>query len=101
MTPEASVLRKKNIGVAAEREHAFLDARAAGVVQSDNRRTHFDREIHDLHDLGGVGFRQRSAKDREVLREGVDRSAVHPSDASDDAVAGDNLLFHPEVAAAM
>ena len=72
---------QEDVGVAAERQHAFLDARAARVVQPDDRRAHLHREIHDLDDLRGVGFRERAAEHREVLREGVDRAAV-------DAAAG-------------
>ena len=60
---------QKDVGVAAEREHAFLNARAARIVQADDRRAELHRQIHDLHDLRGVGLRQRSAEDREVLRE--------------------------------
>ena len=54
-----------------------------------------------LHDLRGVGLGQRSAEDGEVLREGVDRPALHAPDAGDHAVAGDHLLLHAEVAAAV
>ena len=80
---------QEDVGVAGEREHAFLDPRAARVVEADDRRAHLHREIHDLHDLRGVGLRERSAEHGEVLREGVDRTAVDPAGAGDDAVAGD------------
>ena len=92
---------EKDVGVAAERQHAFLNARAARVVQPDDRRAHLHREIHDLHDLCGVGFRERSAEDGEVLREGVDHAAVDAAVAGDDAVARDDLIGHPEIEAAM
>ena len=93
---------QEDVGVAAERQHAFLDARAARVVEADDRRAHLHREIHDLHDLRGVGLRQRAAEDGEVLREGVDRAAVDAAGAGDDAVAGNRRrLVHPEVAAAV
>jgi hypothetical protein len=90
---------EKDVGVAAEREHAFLDPRPSGVVQSDDRGPHLHREIHDLHDLRGVRFRQRPAEDGEVLRERVDRPAVHAPLPRDHAVARDDLLVHAEVAA--
>ena len=92
---------QEDVGVAAEREHAFLDARAARVVQADDRRAHLHRQIHDLHDLRGVGFGERSAEDGEVLRERVDQAAVDAPVAGDDAVAGNDLLVHAEVAAAV
>ena len=90
---------QKNIGVTGEREHAFLNARAARIVQADDGRADLDRQIHDLHDLGGVGFRERSAEDREVLREREHLPPVDQSVAGDDAVAGDDLILHPEIAA--
>ena len=67
---------QEDVGVAAEREHAFLDARAARVVEPDDRRAHLHRQVHDLDDLRGVRLRQRSAEDGEVLREDEDRPAV-------------------------
>ena len=92
---------EEDVGVAAERDDAFLDARAAGVVQADDRRAVAHRHVHHLADLGGVGFRQRAAEHGEVLREGVDHAAVDAAVAADHAVAGDDLLLHPEVLAAV
>ena len=92
---------EKDVRVAGEREHALLDARAAGVVEPDDRRAELHREIHDLHDLRGVGLRERSAEDGEVLREGEHLPAVHEAVAGDDAVAGHEMLVHPEIAAAV
>ena len=92
---------EEDVGVAGERDHAFLDARAAGVVEPDDRRPELHRQIHDLADLGGVGLRQRSAEDGEVLGEGVDDAAVDAAGAGDDAVARHDLVGHAEVEAAM
>jgi hypothetical protein len=57
--------------------------------------------IHDLADFLCVGFRERAAEDGEVLREDVDEATVDVAVAGDEAVAGDDLLIHAEVAAAM
>ena len=92
---------QEDVGVAAEREHAFLDARAARVVEADDGRAHLHRQVHDLDDLGGVGLRERAAEDGEVLGEGVDRASLDAAGAGDDAVAGHDLLVHPEVEAAV
>ena len=78
---------QEDVGVAAERHDAFLDPRAARVVQTDDRRTDLHREIHDLADLLGVRLRQRTAEDREVLAEDEHRPAVDLAVAGDDAVA--------------
>ena len=92
---------QEDVGVAAERHHPFLDARAARVVQADDGRAHAHRQVHDLADLGGVGLGERPAEHREVLREGVHRPAVDPAVARHDAVARDELVLHAEIAAAV
>jgi hypothetical protein len=57
--------------------------------------------VHDLADFLRVGFRERAAEYGEVLREDVDQAGVDVAVAGDEAVAGDDLLIHAEVAAAM
>ena len=99
--PRRQGVAEKNVGVAAERQHAFLDARAPRIVQPDDRRAHLHREVHHLDDLRGVGFRERPAEDGEVLREGIDHATVDAAVAGDDAVARDDLIGHPEVEAAV
>ncbi len=48
-----------------------------------------------------AGARQRAAEHRKVLGEDIDQTAVDRAAPSDDAVAGDALILHPEVVAAM
>ena len=57
--------------------------------------------VHDLDDLGGVGFGQRAAEDGEVLREDKHQAAFDTAIAGEEAVAEILLLFHAEVVAAM
>ncbi len=92
---------QEDIGVSGERDHAFLNARAAGIVEADDRRAGLEREVHDLADFLRVGFGKRAAEDGEILREDVDRAAVDAAVAGDEAIAGDDLLFHAEIAAAV
>ncbi len=92
---------QEHLAVAAERGHAFLDARAAGVEQADDGRAVLQRHVLDLGDLLGVRLRQRAAEHREVLGEHVDHAAVDGAPAGDDAVAGDLGLLHAEVGAAV
>ena len=92
---------EEDVGVAAERHHAFLNPRAARVVEADDRRPSFMRQVHDLDDLRGVGFRQRAAEHGEVLRKRKHLAAVDEAVPGDDAVAGDDLVGHPEVEAAV
>ena len=92
---------QEDVRVAPERGDALLDARAARVVEADDGRAHLHREVHDLADLLGVSLGEAAAEDREVLREDVDEPAVDPPVARDHAVAGDLLLGHAEVQAAV
>ena len=92
---------QEDVGVAAERDDAFLDARAAGVVEADDRRAVPHREVHHLADLLGVRLAQRAAEDGEVLREDVDEAAVDAAVAGDDAVAVELLLLETEVGRAV
>ena len=87
---------QENVGVASERSDAFLDARAAGIVQADDRRADLHGQVHDLRNLGRVRLAQRAAEHGEVLRESVCRASVDSSIAGQNAVAGHALLREPE-----
>ena len=88
---------EEDVGVAAEGDDALLDARAAGVVETDDRRAVAQREVHHLADLLGVRLGERAAEDGEVLREDVDEAAVDAAVARDDAVAEDAGVAVAEV----
>jgi hypothetical protein len=49
---------QEDVGVAGERSHAFLDARTARIVEPHHGHALPERQIHDLHDLRRVGFRE-------------------------------------------
>ncbi len=78
---------QEDVGVAGERLHAFLDAGAAGIVEADDGSADAHGGVHDLDDLGGVGFRERAAEDGEVLGEDEDQAAFDAAVAGDEAVA--------------
>ena len=92
---------QEDVGVAAQGGHALLDARAARVVEADHGRAHLHGQVHHLADLARVGLGEAAAEHGEVLREDEDQAAVHAPVAGDDAVAGDLLLGHAEVEAAV
>src|SRR3546814_7395484 len=84
----------EHVGIAAERGDAFLDARAAAVVQADDRRADQQRLVHDLADLFGMALRQRAAEDGEILAEDIDEAAVDRARPGDDAIPGNPLVLH-------
>src|SRR6185369_10981021 len=77
----------EDVGVTAQGGDASLDPDAARVVDADHRGADLHRMVHDLADLLGVGFRQRAAEDREILREDEDQTAVDRAVADHHAVA--------------
>ncbi len=91
----------EDLGVAAERDDALLDARAARVVDPDERAAEAQREVHHLADLLGEGLAERPAEDGEVLREHEDPAAVHETVAGDHAVTVGAPAQHVEVRVAV
>ena len=91
----------EHLGITCEAVDAFLNTRTAGIVDPDDRRTVLDRHILNLADLLRVGLGQRSAKDREILTEDIDQTAVDRAPTGDNAVTCGFLLLHPEVGAAV
>src|SRR5690606_29376283 len=92
---------QEDVGIAAERDDAFLDARAAGIIQSDDGCSVLERQVHDLHDLLGVRLGERAAEYREVLAEHVDQPAMDRAPSGNDPVAQVLLLLEPERSRAM
>ena len=72
--------------VPVEREHALLDARAAAVVQPDERGARGQREVHDFVDLLRVRRAERAAEDREILRVDEDLPTLDHARPGDHAV---------------
>ena len=90
---------QEDVGVAREADHPFLDARAAGVLQADDRRAVLHGEVHDLADLLSVGLTQRTAENGEVFGHDVDAAAVDGAVARDHAVAEYFRAIHAEILA--
>ena len=74
----------EDVAVQAEGDHALLDARAAALVDADQRAAGLEREVLHLDDLLAVHLAERAAEDGDVLAEHAHRAAV------DGAVAGDH-----------
>ncbi len=91
----------EHIGIACERSDALLDARAAGVIEPDDRRPRLHRHVLQLCDLQRVGLGQRAAEHGKILGEHESLASVDGAPAGDDAVAGDLVLFHAEFGGAV
>ena len=91
----------EDLAVQAERDHALLDAGAAGVVDADDRAAGLQGEVHDLDDLLAEDLAEAAAEDREVLGEHAHLAAVDGAVAGDHAVAVRALLVQAERAGAV
>src|SRR5262249_38654780 len=91
----------ENLGKSAKRIDAFLNARTAGIAQPDDRRSNFHRHIEDFADLLRIGLRERAAEHGKVLAVHKNEAAVDRAVAGDAAVAGNLVILHAEMCAAM
>ena len=91
----------EDLAVEAEADDALLDARAAALVDADDRAAGLHREVEHLDDLLAVHLAERAAEHRDVLAEHADRTAVDRAVAGDDAVAERAVLLHAEVGRAV
>ena len=87
--------------VSGEAVDALLDARAAGVDESDDGSTAVGGEVHDLADLLSDDLGQRAADHGEVLREGERNAAGDLAVARDDGIAEILAVGHAELGGAM
>uniref|UniRef100_A0A6J5ZWW6 Unannotated protein n=1 Tax=freshwater metagenome TaxID=449393 RepID=A0A6J5ZWW6_9ZZZZ len=91
----------EDVAVGAQRNDAFLDSRAARVVDADHRAADLRCEVHHLAHLLRHNFPERSAKDCEVLTEHADAAAVDRAVTGNDGVAPRAVLLHVEVGSAV
>jgi hypothetical protein len=89
------------MGPSCQRYDAFLNPRAARIIQSDQRCADAGGHIHDLDDFGGVGFGERAAEDGEVLGEDKNEPAFDASVSGDESVAVIFLFLHPKICGAV
>ena len=92
---------EEDVGIPGEADHPFLDARAAGIIQPDDRSSHLHGKVHDLTDLLGIRFAEAPAKDGEILCEDIDEPAVDAPVTGDHAISGNSLVRHAEIHAAV
>ena len=91
----------EDLRVAGERHDAFLDARAARVVDPDHRTPVLHGHVHDLADLLREDLGERPAEDREVLREHEHLATEDRPVPGDDGVTPRAVVAHLELDLAM
>ncbi len=101
MTPEARTFRKKNVRIAPQAFHPFLNPGPSRVIEPDHRGSDLKGQIHDLDDFGGIGGAQRAAENRKILGKDVYRAPLYGPVSGNDTVSINPLFFHAEIVAVM
>ncbi len=91
----------EHFAVTGQRSHAFLNARATRIEQTDDGRGILHRHVLHLADFLGVRFRQRAAKHGEIFGKDIDHAAIDRAPASDDAIAGNAVFVCAEIGVAV
>ena len=99
--PRSPDVTHENLSIASKAINTLLDARTARIEDANHRRPVLQRLVLHLHDLFCVGHRQRSAEHGEVFRKYVHHPAIDRAPAGHDPVAGDLVVLHPELGAAV
>ena len=97
MQPEAMLFSKKILPMAEVTDRAFLNARAGGVVQADDRHAEFARRLDHIGDFLRVGAADAAGEHGAVLGVNINRPAVDLAEAGDDAVGRLASFRHAEV----
>ncbi|MPM58240.1 hypothetical protein SDC9_105071 [bioreactor metagenome] len=94
-------ISQEDVAVGTQRNHAFLNAGTAALVDADQRAPGGGGEVDDLGDLRAVDLAQRAAEDADVLTEDADRAFMDLPETDDYAIAVRTFGLHPESGAAM
>src|SRR6185369_5682374 len=92
---------QKDVGISTETDNTFLNTRAPGIIQTNNRRTDFHRQVHHFADLFRVSFGKGTTKYSEVLRKNKHVAAIYQTVTGDHAIARIDLFVETEVSRAM
>src|SRR5699024_8057927 len=87
----------ENLRELRQRRNTLLDTCPSAVVDTDQRHSRTQGEVHHLGDLLPVHLAQRPAEHAEVLGVDTHLQSVHGAVADHHAVTGDPLGVQPEV----
>ena len=91
----------EHFGVSGKRGDTFLNTRPTGIVDANQRRAVLHSHILNFADFLGVGFRQRAAKHRKVLREHIDQPPVDCAPTRYHTIPRRLLFFHAKIGTAV
>ena len=91
----------KDIGIARQGGHAFLNAGPARIVQTHHRNPNAQGKVHELDDFFGMGFGQGASEDREVLGKNGDALTIHGAQTRNHPIPQIDLLLQTKISATM
>jgi len=91
-------IAEENIGITAKGHDAFLNARAARIVDPDDGRAVLQGQVLDLGDLGGMSLAKGPTHDGEILGKDVDQPAADRTIARDHPITQGDALAHAKIA---
>ena len=92
---------QEDVRVAGQRDHPFLDPRAARVVDADDRDPIAKGELLDLDDLLRRDLAKRTPEHGRVIRVDGDGAPVDLAESRHHAVPGEPPLLHAETVSAI
>ena len=91
----------ENFTISIKAVNAFLDARAAAIVDADHGYAGIHGQIHHTGNFFSGNFTERTAHHGEILRVNADFSTVDGSETSNHTVTGDLTLVQTEIGVAV
>jgi hypothetical protein len=89
----------KHLGITSKTVNTLLNARAAAIVEANDRYTSFHGSIHNFADFLGVHLAEGASKHSKILRKHKNRAAVDGALARHHRVTKEVLLVHAKVVA--
>ena len=91
----------EHLAITGERVDAFLDARAAGILERHQGNTQLRRAFHHRHDFFGVHLADRTGRHREVLADCRHWTAIDKACPDHNAIGRQVFFLHAEIMAGM
>src|SRR5690606_23642976 len=91
----------KDIGVATQRPNALLNPGATRIVQANHGRANAHGVVHYFTDFLRVSFGKGSSKNRKILCENINKTAVDGAITRNHTIAVIHFVLHIKVGGSM
>ena len=91
----------EDFAISCQSVNRFLNTSAAGIVDANDRSSHFQGQIQHFTDFSGMHFTQRTAFAGEILSKCIHQAAINRAVAGNNAFGGNFFRLHAKVYATM